>query len=65
MSVYNLQLDLVRDGAWSGSPDWCYRNTPLVELHGLTKGIVGYGAIGRAVGGLQAFGMKVKVTTQR
>jgi glycerate dehydrogenase len=50
----------VRDGRWSRSPDFCYWDYPLVELDGLTMGIVGYGRIGQAVGELaQAFGMNV------
>jgi glycerate dehydrogenase len=50
----------VRDGAWVQSPDWCYWERPLLELDGLTMGIVGYGRIGRAVGDLAAaFGMNV------
>lgn len=50
----------VRDGAWVRSPDWCYWDRPLIELDGLTMGIVGYGRIGRAVGELAAaFGMNV------
>ncbi len=50
----------VRDGRWTHSADWCYWERPLVELHGLTMGIVGLGRIGRAVADLAAaFGMKV------
>lgn len=50
----------VRAGAWVRSPDWCFWEHPLVELDGLTMGIVGFGRIGRAVGELaQAFGMHV------
>jgi len=50
----------VRDGRWTRSPDFCYWDYPLVELDGLTMGIIGYGRIGQAVGELaQAFGMKV------
>jgi glycerate dehydrogenase len=50
----------VREGRWARSPDWCYWDFPLIELDGLTLGIVGYGRIGRAVGELgAAFGMKV------
>lgn len=49
-----------RAGGWARSPDWCYWEQPLVELDGLTMGIVGFGRIGRAVAELaQAFGMKV------
>ena len=50
----------VRDGRWTASPDFCYWDFPLVELDGLTLGIVGYGRIGAAVGELAAaFGMKI------
>jgi glycerate dehydrogenase len=50
----------VRDGRWTHSPDFCYWDYPLMELDGLTMGIVGFGRIGRAVGDLAlAFGMKV------
>jgi len=31
----------VHNGDWSRSPDFCYWNYPLVELAGLTMGIVG------------------------
>ncbi len=52
----------VRRGDWAASTDWCYWERPLLELDGLTLGIVGYGRIGRAVAGLaQAFGMRVIV----
>ncbi|MGA9119273.1 MAG: D-2-hydroxyacid dehydrogenase [Bacteroidota bacterium] len=50
----------VREGGWSSSPDWSYRETLLIELAGLTIGIVGFGRIGQAVGRIAgAFGMKV------
>jgi glycerate dehydrogenase len=50
----------VRDGRWVRSPDWCYWDYPLIELDGLTMGIVGLGRIGQAVAELAtAFGMKV------
>src|SRR5688572_9059003 len=50
----------VREGRWAKSPDFCYWDFPLVELDGLTMGIIGFGRIGRAVANLaQAFGMKV------
>ena len=52
----------VRDGRWTRSPDFCYTDFPLVELDGLTMGIVGFGRIGRAVAELaRAFGMRVLV----
>jgi glycerate dehydrogenase len=50
----------VRDGRWSRSADFSYWDFPLVELEGLTMGIVGLGRIGRAVADLaRAFGMSV------
>jgi glycerate dehydrogenase len=39
----------VREGRWSASPDFSYSEFPLVELQGLTFGVVGFGRIGRAV----------------
>ncbi len=48
----------VREGRWSASPDFCYWDYPLVELAGLTLGVVGLGRIGRAVARIAlAFGM--------
>lgn len=50
----------VKAGEWSRSPDFCYWNTPLIELAGKRMGIVGFGRIGRRVGELaHAFGMEV------
>lgn len=50
----------VRDGRWAANPDWCYWDFPLIELEGLTMGVVGFGRIGQAVATLaSAFGMKV------
>ena len=39
----------VRDGRWTKCPDFCYWDYPLIELDGLTMGIVGLGRIGGAV----------------
>lgn len=55
----------VRDGRWVQSPDWCYWDYSLVELDGLTMGIVGFGRIGRAVAArARAFGMTVLAHTR-
>ncbi len=52
--------ETVREGRWSECPDFCYWDRPLIELEGLTMGIIGLGRIGKAVARLaQAFGMKV------
>jgi glycerate dehydrogenase len=56
----------VRAGRWCRSLDFCYWETPLLELDGLTMGLVGYGRIGREVARLAlAFGMNVLVHTPR
>lgn len=50
----------VRAGRWTKNVDWCFWDAPLVELNGLTLGIIGLGRIGRAVAEIaQAFGMSV------
>jgi glycerate dehydrogenase len=50
----------VSGGRWTHNADWCYWDFPLIELEGLTFGIVGLGRIGRAVADLAAaFGLKV------
>ena len=50
----------VHAGRWAESPDFCFWDTPQMELAGKTIGIIGFGRIGRAVGRLaRAFGMKV------
>lgn len=50
----------VKAGDWSRCPDFCYWNSPLIELAGKTFGVIGYGRIGRATARLAAaFGMEV------
>ncbi|HOM18966.1 MAG TPA: NAD(P)-dependent oxidoreductase, partial [Thermoguttaceae bacterium] len=39
----------VRAGRWSACEDFCYWDWPLVDLAGLTMGVVGFGRIGQAV----------------
>ena len=47
-------------GRWTHCPDFCYWDFPLVELAGLTLGLVGYGRIGRAAARVaHALGMNV------
>lgn len=58
--------DGVHAGRWTRSPDFCYWETPLVELAGGTFGIVGFGQVGRAVARLAAaFEMQVLAHTRR
>ncbi len=50
----------VMDGDWIKSSDMTYWNYPLIELKGLTLGIIGYGSIGKRVEEIaKVFGMKV------
>ncbi|HVT28304.1 MAG TPA: D-2-hydroxyacid dehydrogenase [Lacipirellulaceae bacterium] len=52
----------VRDGRWASSPDFCFWDFPLLELDGMTMGIIGFGQIGQATARLaNAFGMRVLV----
>ena len=51
---------VVRAGRWSEVGDWCFWDHPLIELHGLTLGIIGLGRIGLSVAMLgRAFGMRI------
>ncbi|WP_223548002.1 D-2-hydroxyacid dehydrogenase [Aestuariivivens sp. NBU2969] len=50
----------VKNGDWITAPDFCFWNSPLIELNGKTIGIIGFGRIGQATAKLaQAFGLKV------
>ena len=50
----------VKNGEWSKCPDFCFWNTPLMELADKTLGIIGFGRIGQATAKLAiAFGMNV------
>ena len=51
---------LVKAGVWEKNTGFCFWDTPQMELAGKTMGIIGFGAIGRAVGTIaKAFGMQV------
>ena len=53
-------------GKWSACPDFCYWNTPIIELSGKTMGIIGLGNIGMAVARIAlAFGMNVIAVTSK
>jgi glycerate dehydrogenase len=50
----------VQDGDWMRSKDFCFWNSPLIELSGKTLGIIGLGRIGRATAQIaQAFGLNI------
>lgn len=51
---------LVHEGEWVKSPDFVFWRWPLIELRGLTLGLVGWGQIAKATAEIaKAFGMKV------
>ena len=51
---------MVQQGAWTACPNFCFWDTPQMELAGKTLGIIGFGRIGRAVGRIAAaMGMRV------
>ncbi len=53
-------------GRWSQSDDFCYWDTPLIELSGKTLGIVGLGNIGMKVARIgQQFGMDTFALTSK
>ena len=55
-----------REGRWTRSADFCYWDSPVMELAGKTMGIVGLGNIGRRVAEIAlAFGMKVVALTSK
>ena len=55
----------VHAGRWSSNADFCFWDSPLMELAGKTLGLFGYGHIGKAVATIaRAFGMRVLVHTR-
>lgn len=58
--------DEVRDGRWTSSPDFCFWDTPLMELSGKKLGIVGLGHTGSATARIAiGFGMQVCAYTSK
>jgi glycerate dehydrogenase len=56
----------VHDGAWVRSLDFSFTLAPLTELAGLSLGIVGFGAIGRAVAEIgRALGLVIRAAGER
>lgn len=55
-----------REGKWTQNPDFCYWDTPLIEVAGKTLGIVGLGHIGTKVAHIaREFGMEVYAFTSK
>ncbi len=62
----SLHADAVRQGEWQRNADFSFTKSPLIELDGLTMGIVGLGNIGTQVARMaQAFGMKVTAVSSK
>jgi glycerate dehydrogenase len=56
----------LQDGEWQRAEQFCLFTHPVSDLHGSTLGIVGYGAIGKAVGKIAtAFGMNVLIAEHK
>ena len=61
-----LHADAVRQGEWQQGPDFSFTKTPLIELDGLTMGIVGLGNIGTATARMaKAMGMRVMAVSSK
>lgn len=58
--------DEVRAGGWTNSPDFCFWDTPLIELRGKKIGIVGLGNTGYNTARIAiGFGMEVYAYTSK
>ena len=58
--------EAVHNGRWNQSPDFCFWDMPLLELHGLKMGIVGLGHTGLATARIAlGFGMEVYAYTSK
>lgn len=62
--LQNYRHEVTR-GEWSRSRNFTLLREPIVELHGMTLGIIGYGTLGQAVAAVaRAFGMNVLIANR-
>lgn len=55
-----------QNGRWTHNPDFCYWDTPLMELDGKKMGIIGFGNIGQAVAAIAiSLGMEVCIYSSK
>ena len=58
--------DLVRDGAWSRTKQFCLLDLPIRQADGLSLGIIGYGALGKRVAAIaRKLGMNILIAARR
>lgn len=61
-----LHAEAVKKGEWQNCKDFSFTKAPLIELDGLTFGIVGLGNIGKQVAKMaQSLGMKVMAVSSK
>ncbi len=52
----------IKQNAWANSHDFCFYQTPIMEVYNKTMGIIGFGNIGKAVAKIgHAFGMNILI----
>lgn len=62
--LQNYRTEVLR-GEWSRSRNFTLLREPIMELHGMTLGIIGYGTLGQAVAAVaRAFGMQVLIANR-
>ncbi len=58
--------EAVKRGAWAKSPHFCLLDYPLLDVKGARFGIIGYGALGQAVGRIaEAFGAQILIAEHK
>lgn len=63
-SKITMHAQSVKNGDWTRVNTFCYWNAPIIEIHGKTLGIYGFGHIGKEVAAIaKCFGMRVLVYT--